>query len=131
MYIHVGSIAGCLTSMKKSGNVLQWTVQFKLPSPYCIKILNTLYTFVNTVRYVGHRCFSHWFLACLFWRKSWAIVIARSSSLLLSVSITQVLKGISNLEYLLFVTRCSCKTRDITLGAIFLELCLFLTKNFK
>ena len=53
-------------------------------------------------------------LACLFRRKSWTIVIARS------------MLSTPNLEYLLIMTRCNCKTRDITLKAIFLELCPFL-----
>ena len=37
----------------------------------------------------------------------------------------------SNLEYSLIMTRCSCRTRGITLKAIFQELCPFLTKHFK
>ena len=47
--------------------------------------------------------------------------------------ITQKVVKIStpNLEYFLNMTRCSCKTRGITLKAILLELCHFLNKIFK
>ena len=66
-------------------------------------------------------------------KKRQAIVIA---SLLLLLSCrnfnvahySKSFKGINTkLEYLLIMTRCSCKTRDITLKAIVLELCPFLT----
>ena len=72
------------------------------------------------------------FLVPLFRRKSRAIVIARSSSLLSSsckifnyITITQKVLKVSkpNLEYFLIMTRCSCRTRGITLKAIVLELC--------
>ena len=89
------------------------------------------------------------FLAHLFRRKSRANVITRSSSLSLassSVSSSSCktfnvakypnrIKGINtklNLEHLLIMTRCICKTRvGITMKAIILELCPFLTKHFK
>ena len=78
------------------------------------------------------------FLTCLFQRKSRAIVISVSSLLFLCKNFnvahySESIEGIRtpNLEYFLIMTRCSCKTRGITLTAIFLELCPFLTKNFK
>ena len=43
----------------------------------------------------------------------------------------KVFKVTPNLEYLLIMTGCSCKTRSITLQAIVLELCPLLTRNFK
>ena len=36
-----------------------------------------------------------------------------------------------DVEYLLIMTRCSCKTRCITLKAIVLEICSFVTKGFQ
>ena len=75
-------------------------------------------------------------LARLFRRKSRAIVIARSSSLLSSSSCknfnvahyskyTKI--STPNLEYLLIMTKCRCRTRDITLKFVVLELCPLLT----
>ena len=75
------------------------------------------------------------FLACLFQRKSRAVVIARSSSSLCkNFNIAHYSKRIKciNIEYLLIMTRCSCMTRGITLKAIFLELCpFFSSKKFQ
>ena len=101
----------------------------------CILVVTKLYIWCNFERYL-------FFLACLFWRKSWAIVIARSSLLLLFqalfknfdvVQFTQeVLKVLTlNLEYLLIMRSCCSKTRVLTLNTIFLELCPFLIRNFK
>ena len=80
------------------------------------------------VQFLLHNAFS--FLACLFRRKSQAIVIA-----ILLPSCSPFFKKLKistpNLEYLLLMTRCSCKTRGITMKTTVLELCPFLTKNFK
>ena len=65
----------------------------------------------------------------MFRRKSRAIVIARSSSCKI-FNVTHYLKilvSTPNLKYLLNMTRCGRKTRGITLKAIFLELCPFLS----
>ena len=69
------------------------------------------------------------FLVCLFLRKSLAIVIARPSSS--SCKSCLLLKNYSRYHYLSIMTRCICKTRGIILKAIVLELCPFLTQNFK
>ena len=81
--------------------------------------------------------FNFHFLACLFRRKSRAIVIAKSLlfslSLLLSSCIIQKVFKVStpNLEYLLIMTRCSFRTRGITLKAVLWELCPLLTLKFR
>ena len=94
------------------------------------------FSFITYIAKSGFRWlnmhFRQSFLACLFRGKSRIIVIARSS--LLSPSCknfniahySKSMKGINaKLEYLLFMTKYRCKTRGITLNAIFLELCPF------
>ena len=72
---------------------------------------------------------SMWKVHTVCFKESQAILIA--GSLLLSCITQKVLKvSTPNMEYLLILTRCSCKTRNITLKDIILELCPFLTKIF-
>ena len=76
------------------------------------------------------------FLACLFQRKSQAIVIMLNRYSCCCRGrcvwpITQkVLKVLAPKLELFIITRCSCKTKGITLNAIFLELCPYLIKKF-
>ena len=74
----------------------------------------------------------------IFSLQSQAIVIARLLSWLLllllfkNLNVAYCLKNIKrNLEYLLFMTKSSCKTRDIFLKAILMELFPYLIKHFK
>ena len=68
----------------------------------------------------------------------WSVLKKKSScwchaKILMQPIITLKVLNIStpSLEYLLIMTRCSCKTRGISLNAVFLELSPFMTKNFK
>ena len=68
-------------------------------------------------------------LARLFRRQTQAIMIVRPSSLCKNVNVAHYSRNIKDinakLEYLLIMTRCSCKTRGITLKVIVVELCPF------
>ena len=99
----------------------------------CVRT-NTVATYCETNRQVQ----INFIYLCLFQRKSRAIVIARPLPLLLLcknfnvVHFQNVLRvSTPNLKYLPIMTRCSCKAWGMTLKAIFLELCPFLTKNLK
>ena len=105
------------------------------------KIWNSYYFVISFISWINtsicpsfHPSFFFPFLARLFQRKSQAVVIARSSLSLSSCknfNIDHYLKNIKVIKAKLVIhgyhARCSCKTRGITLKAVFLELWHFLT----